>query len=166
MPLSTINSNLHVNGGISCDTFNPPSGSINDDAIEAGANIEASKVCHRVYRGYAQLAGTATVTATAGLHIAETAGTVIGFHVYCTTHPTTTDTITAMLQKSTGAGAFANALTGVVTLDSSSVDRTVYSGTLSGTSYVAGDIFQVVVTATGTSGQGFVCELVVEENGV
>ena len=61
---------------------------------------------------------------------------------------------TVDVKKSTGAGAFATVLSAVVTIDTTSVDRRLQVGALStaAIAYVDGDLFQVVVTATGATG--------------
>ena len=166
MALSTHNGDLRISGGLSCESFNPPAGWLEDEHVAVGAAIDAAKVNHRLHRSHTQDLGSAVAAKTVLIHTAEYAGSLAGVNIAITTHPTTTDTVVVDVKKSTGAGAFASVLSSAYTLDSSSADRTVYNATISSSAYVAGDIFQVAVTVTGTSGQGLIVDCIFEENGV
>jgi GH43 family beta-xylosidase len=162
---STFGDNLHVQGTISARTINLPADSVNNAAVIAAAGISASKVEQQHSVRHETADGTAVAASTNQVFIAYGAtGTVVAFRVACTVAPTGADTVTVDLQKSTGGAAFATVLTGVVTLNVSSVARVVQSGTISATSFVAGDIFRIVVTASGTSCQGLIAQAVLRES--
>lgn len=154
---SLIQGDVHVRGTVTANAITIPTGSITDASIAGGAGIAASKLEHQFPVRYQTVAGAAVATATHPVHVVQGAtGTVVGLRVASVTAPTSSDTVVVDLQKSTGGGAFASVLTGTVTLDSSSVNRTAYSGTIASPSLVAGDILQVVVTVSGTTCQGLV----------
>lgn len=138
---------------LGCKTFNPPNSCITDAAVLAGANIQATKLEHLNPLTYQQSPGSAVVAATQLLKIIRAPGTISAIDVITTTAATGADrTVTVDLQKSTGGGAFATVLSAVVTLNNTSVAKTVYSGSISSASVVAGDILQLVVAVAGAAG--------------
>lgn len=165
MAQNVLNANTHVAGTLSATRVNLPDGTVTNASVLAGAGIAATKLEHQFPVRYQTVAGTAVATATHPIHIAHGAtGDLVALRVACTTAPTTSDTVTVDLQKSTAGGAFASVLTGVVTLNSSSTARVVQSGTISSAPFVTTDIFQVVVVASGTSCQGLVVVAVLRED--
>jgi hypothetical protein len=144
-----------------------PAGSLTDDAIASAAAIAATKVVQEITGKAAQNGGADVAAATTPIHAAYKAGTVVGFRVAILTAPTGGDkAFTVDLKKSTGGGAFASILSAVVTIDSSKANNTTYSATISSGSYSAGDILQVVVAAsgsTGSQGQGVIAEAILHE---
>ena len=161
--------NVHVRGTLSCEDFNPPSGSIDNDAIEAAAAIDATKVVHQQNIEVELYGPTTTVAAlTKLLHTAYAAGTIVAFKAYVITPATGADrTVTVDLQKSTSGGAFATVLSAGAAFNNASSARTLASGTLSSSTYVANSLFQVVVAVAGAAGNqalGLHCTLVVREN--
>lgn len=143
----------HFANTLSAAAFNAPAGCIGDAEIEAAAGIQATKV-ERQFNVYdEQTPGSAVVAKTKLAHIAKAAGSVVGIDAVTTTVATGGDrTVTIDLQKSTAGGAFATVLSAVVTLNNSSVVRTVYSGVISSAAFVAGDIFQIVTAVAGAAG--------------
>jgi hypothetical protein len=145
-----------------------PAGSITDAEIASNADIGAAKVIHEIAVFADQVPGTAVVAATRVVHVARAAGTIAAFKIGVITAPTGGDkAYTVDLQKSTGTGAFASVLSAAYTVNSSSADKTAYSATLgTTTTYVAGDIFEIVIAvsgSTGTQGQGVIAEAFFEE---
>lgn len=169
---TTVQSDLYVNGSLSSKTFTPPASSITDASIVANAGIQATKVVHQnpgVATGVQLFNPTATVTAlTQTLGMAHASGTLIGFGAWVEVVATGADrTITVDLKKSTGGGAYATVLSATVGFTNGSTIRTLVSGTISSASYVAGDIFQAVVTVAGSAGAqatGLTLKLIADEN--
>lgn len=119
---------------------------------------------------YGPAADSTTVVAVTktltGIHYT---GSVVEVSVTPVTAPTGGDlAFTVDIKKSTGAGAFATILTGVVTVNSSSANRTAQYATLSGTpTLVRGDLLQIVVAvsgSTGTQGAGYDVTIRTREN--
>jgi hypothetical protein len=168
MAQDLLNNDLHVNGTLSCKTFNPPSGSITNAAVLAAAGIDASKVVSRKSLAVSQAPGTAVVAATTHLHIVRAAGTVVAVEAATETPATGADrTVTVDLQKSTSAGAFATVLSAPITLNNTSTARTVYSGAISSTAVVDNDLLRLVVTVAGAAGaqaQGLLVTVTLDEN--
>jgi hypothetical protein len=150
---------VHVNGTISCRDFNPPDGCIEDDSIEAGANIAASKVIHQHALHYDQKAGTAVVAETRIIHTFKNAAEIVAVEVVPHTKPTGGDlAFTVDVQLGNASTAFATILSAPVTVNSSSANRTIQTGTISNDTAADGDSLLVVVAvtgSTGTQGQGF-----------
>lgn len=144
-----------------------PAGSLTDDAIAANAAIAAAKLVQEITGKAAQNGGADVAAATVPIHAAYKAGTVVGFRVALLAAPTGGDkAFTVDLKKSTGGGAFATILSAVVTIDNSKANNTTYSGTVSSGAYSAGDIFQVVIAvsgSTGSQGQGVIAEAIFHE---
>lgn len=156
---------VYIRGTLTAGTITLPNSTVTNASVLASAGIAATKIEHQFPVQYHTAAGSAVSTATHPLHIVQgTTGEIVSVQVTCTTAPTSSDTVTVMLQRSTGAGAFANALTGNISLSSSSTARVAYSGTLSVTDLVVGDILQVVVTASGTSCQGLCVVVMLRED--
>ncbi len=144
-----------------------PAGCLDATHPASATKFNASNVIHHFGKDHRQASGSDVASKTELVHVASYAGTINGFKVGISVAPTGGDKqYTVDLQKSTGGGAFASILSAVVTIDSGKSDRSVTAGTISSPTYAAGDIFQVVVTASGTTGsqgQGVVCEAFFQE---
>jgi hypothetical protein len=149
-----IEGDTHFNRSLSCRTFVPPDGCIDDDAIEAAANVAYTKHQHMLDWNYYQVAGGAIVAASPELFIARAVGGLISIEAAITgTIATGADrTVTIDLHKSTGAAAFATVLSGTIVLDNTSVLRTLEAGTISDDDFVDGDLYRLVVTVAGAAG--------------
>ena len=91
--------------------------------------------------------------ATVELHTAYATGTILAIEVMNRTAPTGGNKAhTVDLKKGNASTAFASVLSAVITMNSSSVDKTVYAGTLSTTAVADGDTLQLVVATSGTTG--------------
>lgn len=157
---TTIPGDCVIGGTLYVGSFVPSAGSVRDAGVASDAAIAASKLIHQHMRTTSQ-AGSA-VDETRVLHNANGAGTIVGVRVSCATIPVgdATTTIDVKLNGTT-------ILTGVVTLNSSSVLYTQQSGTLATTSYTAGQVFTSVIDAiigTGTLPTGVSVTLIVREN--
>jgi hypothetical protein len=165
---------VNIQGVITCTQISPNQACIGDGQINASSAqpINGSKVQHENpgITGGVQLFGptttVATVTQTLGMAI--NGGVVQLFKCWIEVAAVGAATVTLDLQKSTGGGAYATILTGLITLNNATVIRIAASGTLTGgATYVAGDILRTVVTATaggGTLPQGLTLILQTKEN--
>lgn len=172
LPNQNMPVNLNVSGQLSCATFAPPDECIDDDAVETGANIDASKLEHRHSLNYAQDPSGAVAAATQDIiYITATNGGVINsINAFITgTLPTGDGTVTVDLKKSTEFGAFASVLTGVITLDSGNVLRVPEAGLFSSNTLQFGDILQLVIAqgkSTGNQAKGLLVNLSIDEQGL
>jgi hypothetical protein len=115
---------------------------------------------------YGQKSGTAVTADNKPLLVVDGAtGAVVNFQACMTgVLPTSSDTVTVDLQKSTGGGAFASILTAAIQFTSSvGTLRTMLAASIATASLVQGDILEVVVTVSGSSGQGLCVELATSE---
>ncbi len=164
---SRIESGLHVAGHLSSTTMKIPDATLTDAGVNGSAKIAASKLVHRPVENYQQAPGSDVVAATVPLFIAHKAGSVIAIEVAGLSIPSGDKTVTVDLQKSTGGGAFATILTGVVTIDSGETARVAVAGTINTAAFVDGDVFQLVVAVTGSSGtqvQGLVVTVTFDQD--
>lgn len=159
--MGTINDNLFVNGPLSCLQFSPPAGCITDAAVSSASPLQTSKTQHRTHAKWGQPNTTAT-TETRTVYVNNgTTGTLIGFRAGSIVACLSTASITVDLKKNG-----TSMLTGVITLNSSSVARVAQAAALASSALVAGDWLEVVITATaggGTLGTGFFCEAIIDE---
>lgn len=151
-----------VGGNFQSKTFTLPANSVTDTSVASGANISYLKLTHMVMADYAQDSGADVATKTNVIYACRSTlgATVFDVAVIIDTAPTGGDkAYTVDVKRSTGGGAFATILTGVVTVNNSSTTRSVNVASISGTTctLVQGDILNVVVTtsgSTGSQGQG------------
>ena len=147
---------FNVAGNLSCRTFTPPEGSIDAQAIQGNAGIEYTKLQQKHQQRYAQKFGTAVVAETVPLHIADGDGDFLKLQVALVTPPTGADTVTLDVQKGNTASAFATVLTTPLVLSNTATARTVYEAVIATADYVAGDVFELLVTVSGTTAQGLI----------
>ncbi len=164
---SVIQGGMIIYGSLSASAIEYPALSVKTGhfSATAGDRLEASKAIHHFPISYYQPDGAAVAAQTATLHIAKAAGTLVGIQAVITgVIPTGADTVTIDFQKSTAGGAFATLLTGTIVLDVASVIRVPESGTpIASPIYAAGDVLRIVVTVSGTSGQGLGVTAFVQE---
>jgi hypothetical protein len=158
----------------SCGTASLPAACVGDTQIKAGATgayVQATKLQHQapgVIGGSVQIAGptTTVATVTQTLGMAKGVGTLASLDGWIEVAAVGAATVTVDLQKSTGGGAYATVLSATMAISSATVIRTAVPTTISAASYVAGDIFRIVCTATaggGTLPQGLTLRLVARE---
>lgn len=170
MAVSVINGDVSIQGSLTSRSFNPPAGCIDNDAIEAGAGIESSKLEHRHVIRYDQITGTAVTAETRGVHIVRGAtGTLISMEAAIVGAIATGGdrTVTVDLRKSTGGAAFATVCSSTIGFTSADTIRVPEAAVFSSTSLVDGDILQIVVTVAGAAGnqaQGLVVTLNLDED--
>lgn len=131
-----------------------PAGVVTDNEIQANSNIDGDKFTQRFVAVYNQATGSDVTTETRIVYTGRKAGILTAVTVFPSTAPTGggDKKFTVDVQKSTGAGAFATVLSSVVTVDDSSVDRTSQSATINPAAYLAGDTYEVIITASGSTG--------------
>jgi hypothetical protein len=144
-----------------------PDGVVAEESLQQNANLDAELFERFASIHYTQADGVNVATETRVVYTARKAGTLDSLYVFPTAAPDGDFSYTVDMKKSTGAGAFASILSAVVTVNSSSTDRTLQTGTISTPTFVANDSFQVVVTAAGSSGnqgQGLCVTIHTKEN--
>lgn len=157
---TTIPGTVYI-GTLSCGSFTPPAASVSNAAIAAGSSgnyVAAEKLEHMAPGGmggsielYGPTTAVAALTKTLGM--AKGAGDIVSFGAWIEVVATGADrTITVDLHRSTGGGAYATVLSATVGFTNGSTVRSLVSGTLSSTTFAAGDIFRVVVTVAGAAG--------------
>jgi hypothetical protein len=133
---------LIVRGGVKI-----PSGSITDDAVQAGAGVQYTKLEQQrraVHRqpNTAAAAETAVITAIVG-----STGTVLGFKAGCIGPCTGADTVSVDLKKNG-----ATILTAPISLTSAQAAYAQVAAAIASAGLVAGDVLSVVVTPNHSSG--------------
>lgn len=164
---SRFEGDLYISGALSARSFTAPNGSITDAAIQPNAGIQSTKLEHE-HRPIISQSGTAT-TQTRVIHVCRGAvGSIAAFVAGSLAKAVGDSTVTVDLQKSSGGAAFASVLTAAITLDSANADRVAEAGSIADEDLAAGDILQVVITATvgtGTLPTGLFAALSVREAG-
>lgn len=133
-----------------------PDSTITNAKVAVGADIAASKLVHRFAVSVQLFAPGTTIISVASqlLLVCRKGGELVGVEAAITTQATGGDrTVSVDVQKSTGGGAFATALTTPVAITNATAIRTAVAGVVSGSpTYVDGDIYQAVVTVAGAAG--------------
>lgn len=138
-----------------------PAGSLGDTEFAAGNPLTAAKQQHQFVKGYAQAHGSAAADERRVIHVARGAGTVVTWRAGPVAAAVGDSTCTVDLTKNG-----ASVLSAVPSIDSGDAAFAKLTGTVSGASYVAGDVFEVVIDATvgtGTLPQGVWGEAVFRE---
>jgi hypothetical protein len=159
-----IPGNWAVGGILSATTMVIPANSVGDDQVEADAGIAASKLEHESHATFAQ-ANTSAADETRIIYVAHAAGEVLEFKAGSIAAAVGDSTVTVDLKKNG-----TTILSSVITLDNGNTARVVEAGTLvASPTYVAGDVFEVVIDATvgtGTLPTGVFGSMVVNEAAV
>lgn len=153
-------------------TVRMPTGSLTNASFSSSSSdrLTAAKVVHRVDLTYSQANGSNVASETKVLRICRGIGTVKAVKVRPTTAPTGGDKAYTVdvLKAGDASGSWTSLLSSVITVNSSSADNTLQSGTLIGTpTTAADDSIRIVVTAsgsTGSQGQGVCVTIFYEEN--
>lgn len=163
MATTVIESDVLIRGALVAESFTNPAQSVNSDAIKTGANLDADKLESRVYSSHAQPNSAAT-SETRPLFVARKAGTIKEVAAGSIAKAVGAATVTVDVKKNG-----TTILSSVITLDSANTDRVVEVGTLSVTTFAAGDWFEVVIVATaggGTLPTGVFLQCEMDQNGV
>jgi hypothetical protein len=160
---SIVRGDFHFNGDLSCDTFAPPAGCIDNEAVESGAEIDADKVERRITKTYAQNANAASAADRRVIHVARKPGVLTEVKAGVVVACLGDSTITVNVKKNG-----TTVLTAVVVLDNTNTAFAIESGAVSGAAddYVTGDVFDVTITVsagTGTLGFGVFVETTFDE---
>lgn len=146
MSVNTITGDLVVTGTLYTGAFVPSSGSVTNASVAATAAIAATKLEHQFALTYGT-SGTAA-SATVPIHIGYgLTGDIISIKAASIAIAVGAATVTVDLKKNG-----TTCLTGVITLDSGNTARVAEAGTLSVTTYAAGDLFELVIVATASGG--------------
>ncbi len=161
MATSTIVGSLHVTDTITAGGgVQVGSNSVTDSSVAAGAGIAASKLEHQYVITEKQVGSAADETRI--MHIAQGDGDIVGVKAACIGVAVGSATCTVDVKKNG-----TTILTGVITLNSSSVTLVAQSGTLATTTYGDGDVFTVVfdgTTSGGTLPTGVAATLILRED--
>lgn len=154
MAQNLINNDLHVNGTLSAKRANLPASSIGDSEIEQNAGIKATKLIHQHALNHQQADGADVVSETVPLHIFRSAAEIVAVEVVAINAPDGggDKQFTVDVQAGNQSTAFTTILSAVITVDDNISDREVVAGTVTTTTAADGDSLQVVVTASGSSG--------------
>lgn len=150
-----LNGNIEFNGEVTFrGQVNHKALSITNAAISSTADIDKDKLAHHQFSVKCfQEPGTDVVAQTAVVHVARKAGTIVAVQAAAVTAPAGGDKKTTIdLEVSTGGGAFASVLSAAFDIPNGGDDLTAYSGTISSASYAAGDLIEIVVTVSGSTG--------------
>lgn len=161
MPETVFQGDLFVNGNLRAISAQLPTSAVTNASVVAGAGIDATKLQHQHNKTFSQ-PNTAATTETKVIHVAYGAGTVIAFRAGSIAIAVGGATVTLDLKKNG-----TTVLSAVITLDTGNVARVAEAGTVSVTAYAAGDVFEVVATATaggGTLPTGLFAHAVFNEN--
>lgn len=158
----TINNNLHVAGTVTAEAMTVPAEGVSDASVQASANIAETKVKRRVDAHFAQN-GTAAAD-TRFIWKASKAGTISSAFAGSIVANIGDSTVTVNIKKNGTTILSSN-----ISLTSSHTARQAVAGTLSVTTFAAGDVFEVTVTVsagTGTLATGLFAGIVAVENGL
>lgn len=162
MSQTTLPTDLYVSGNVACKSFTPPAGCIADAAVQAAANIQATKLQHQHQRIFAQDSTVNASTERKTIHVTYGAtATVIAFEAGAIAPATGNDTVTVDLWQNGSS-----ILNSVITLSSAQSARQLVTGSLKSTASVANDVFEIVITYThnsGTAPQGVFANFVIDE---
>lgn len=166
--MSQINDSLLVQGNLTVTgSFTPPPNSITTAAFAAAAEsrLEATKQVHRHRYTFALAATEEPVNKTQLLGMSLFAGQIKHVRTRHQVAPTADANTTINLRKN-GASVLAS---GTPIDLNAAAGTNVQAGSITTIDYVAGDVFDVVITASagaGAKGQGLIIELEVEEQPV
>lgn len=154
---------LHVVGRITMESITLPNNAVRNENIASDAKVAGSKVGALIKRFWSQ-PNTAAAAVTQAIHRAAAAGSVTAFRAGVIGLATGDSTVTVDLRKNG-----VSILTGVITITSASPSAAygVVVGAISAAAYVAGDVFDIVVTptvGTGTLPTGLFVQAIFNED--
>jgi hypothetical protein len=165
---SVINNDLAINGLLTCTNFRAPPLSIGDPAVvgSPGAYVGAQKLGQQFQKEYAQPSAQAAAVETKVIHVTRGAtGVIMDISFGAVVAAIGAATAVFDLLKNG-----VSILSAQITLDSSTAAYVLKAGTLSSTTTVVGDVFELkVVSATaggGTLAKGLFARLCVREDPV
>jgi hypothetical protein len=155
---SILEGDVHVTGVLTAADMRPSTGSITNAMVDAAAAIDATKVQQQYLASYRV---ATPVTVTEYTHIARGAGTIVGVRAVIDTAPAAGNSYTIDVQKNG-----VTILSSTISVTDATTPDSILTGTLSVTSYVANDLFRVVVTTTGggSKGTGLLVQTILRES--
>lgn len=138
-----------------------PAGSWGDTQMGTANPVDPTKLKHQYAPAYGQPHGIAAVTERRVIHVARSAGTVQAAEAGHVVAGVTGATLTVDLKKNG-----TTVLSAVISLVVDAAAYTRVTGSISSAAYVAGDVFELVITATaggGTLPQGVFADVVFRE---
>jgi len=155
---------VYINGHLRALDFTAPDGSINDDAIAAGSDVDATKLEHQHRAYYSQESDTTSATEDHVIHVVYGAtGDIVAFEAGSVTVCTGNATITVDLHKN-GASILDDPIE--LSVAEGSAAYVVQAASVATAGLVDGDVLEVVVIATvgtGALGKGVFAALTVHE---
>lgn len=154
---------VHVAGHLSANTMDIPAGTIVNADVGGSADIDATKLEHQFQKNYSQATDANVVAAEKIIHtVYGTTGTIVAFEAGIVTIPDGDRACTVDLHKNG-----TTVLSAVITLDSGNTTYVVEGGTISSASLADGDVLEVVIAISGSSGtnpQGVFANCVIRED--
>jgi hypothetical protein len=149
---SKVDGDMIVSGELKCGTFVPPTNSFGNSNVKTTDPITANKLYHQHQKALGQKHTDTAAAERRVIHVAVDAGTLISFEAMATVANIGDSTVTVNLYKNGSS-----ILSSVPSLTSSNAAFARVAGTFSNAAYVAGDVFEVVITisaGTGTLAKG------------
>ena len=149
-----------------------PASTIDEAALKPGALIPAAKEVARFAKDHRQAAGADVAAQAEIVHVAARAGVVASIEAAVDAAPTGGDkAVTIDIKKSTGGAAWASILTAAIVINAATSSRVAVAGVIDAAkaAYAAGDLFEVVATVSGATGdqaQGLAVTVFFEERPV
>jgi len=158
-----VDGDMTVRGTMRCEAIAMPQNAIdNSDQVKAGTNLNADKLEQRFFPHWSQPNSAAT-SETRTLFVARRSGTVNEV-IAGSIAKAVGDSVVTLDVKKNGT----TILNAVITLDNANTNRIVELGSITSSAFVAGDWFEVVITATANTGTlptGVFVQLEVDQNG-
>lgn len=160
--MDRISGDFYYAGEVKLADVDLPASCVSNSHIDSSAAIAASKLQHQ-HPVHWQQPNTAATTETRVIYRCYGAtGTILGVYAGSIAKAVGDSTVTVDVKKNG-----TTILTGVITLDNANTNRVAEAGTLSVTTLAAGDVLEVVITATvgtGTLPTGVFATVTVKED--
>ncbi len=158
-----VDGDMQVRGNVNCNSITLPQNAIdNSSQIKAGTNLNADKLEQRFFPAWSQ-PNSAASNETRTLFVARRSG-VVNEVIAGSIAKATGDAVVTLDVKKNGT----TILNAVITLDNANTNRLVELGSVTSSAFVAGDWFEVVITATANTGTlptGVFLQMECDQNG-
>jgi len=158
-----LDGDIQIRGNLNCNSITLPQNAIdNSSQIKAGTNLNADKLEQRFFPAWSQ-PNSAASTETRTLFVARRPGTVNEV-IAGSIAKASGDAVVTLDVKKNGT----TILNAVITLDNANTNRLVELGSVTSSAFVAGDWFEVVITATANTGTlptGVFLQMECDQNG-
>lgn len=163
MPLNRIDGSLYVGGRLTADAFDPPNGSVGDNAMNSANPIGTDKARHLHAKVHSQPDDGSVFDEIVAIHVAVVTGVVEQFQAGLRVACIGDSTLTVDLLKNG-----VSMLSDIVDLDSAidAYDQVVAGIEPTMAAYAVGDVFEIeviVTDGTGTPGEGLFAQAVFDE---